>query len=56
MSRILLGVNSMLLGIVKLQATTVDVDKGVAFPLLQFNPNKPGVERVEIEAPKISKY
>jgi hypothetical protein len=52
MSRILLGENSMLRGIVKLQATIVHVDKGVTFPLFQFNPNKPSVERVEIEAPK----
>lgn len=52
MTRILLGLNSMLRGIVKLQVTIVDMDKGVTFPLFQFSPNKPGVERVEIEAPK----
>jgi hypothetical protein len=37
---------------VKFRAAIVDVDKGVTFPLFEFNPNEPVVERVEIEGPK----
>jgi hypothetical protein len=45
-------VNPMLRGMVKFRAAIVDVDKGVTFPLFEFNPNEPGIERVEIEGPK----
>ena len=41
----------MLRGIVKFRAKIVDVDKEVTFPLVEFNPNEPGVGKVEIEGP-----
>ena len=39
----------MLRGIVKFRARIVDAD--VTFPLVEFNPNEPGIEKVEIEGP-----
>jgi hypothetical protein len=41
----------MLRGIVKFRARIVDVDKEVTFPLVEFNPNEPGIEKVGIEGP-----
>jgi hypothetical protein len=41
----------MLRGIVKFRARVVDQERGVTFPLFEFNPNTMGVDKVEIEAP-----
>jgi hypothetical protein len=41
----------MLRGIVKFRARIVDINRGVMFPLCEFNPHEPGVDKVEIEGP-----
>jgi hypothetical protein len=41
----------MLEGVVKFRARIVDPDRGVTFPLFEFNPNNPNVAKVEIEGP-----
>jgi hypothetical protein len=41
----------MLTGTVKFRARIVDVDKEVTFPVVEFNPNEPGVGKVEIKGP-----
>jgi hypothetical protein len=40
----------MLRGTVKFDARIVDRDRGLTFPLFEFDPNKPAVEKVEIQA------
>ena len=41
----------MLQGIVKFRARIVEAGKRLTVPLFDFNPNQPGVEKVEIEGP-----
>jgi hypothetical protein len=41
----------MLKGAVKFRSRIVDVDKGVTFPVVEFNVNEPCVGKVEIEGP-----
>jgi hypothetical protein len=49
---ILLGANCMLRGIIKFRARIVEANKELTFPSFDFNPNEPGVEKVEIEGTK----
>jgi hypothetical protein len=42
--------NSKVQGTIKFSAQIVD-EKGLTFPLFEFSPNEPGVDKVEIEAP-----
>ena len=41
----------MVKGTVKFCAKIVTGDKALRFPLVKFNPNEPGVDRIEIEGP-----
>jgi len=41
----------MLRGIVKFRARIVHPDKGITFPVVEFNPNEAGVGNAEIEGP-----
>lgn len=41
----------MLRGIVKFRSRVLDVDREVTFSAMEFNPNEPGVGKVEMEGP-----